>query len=189
MGNEKRGKDVAAMKKSLLIFSFLLTLLLSGCEQNNQEINGFYTMPDQETTMAALLFLGGKTEMESNIRILQEQYFSSIPNQWPKKVETVETEDWQETYLLLPKYPGTVISVYKLSEEELPIAELISTENPVLLRCNRSDMMPSTEVKVHYRNHTVTFRPHISLKDGSCEAAEGIYTQAIAASIVNAGGT
>ena len=137
----------------------------------------FYTMTDGEADMAALLFLGGRDEVTAGQAAAQERYFSALPNQWPVKTETVETAEWQETYLLLPKYPGTVIDVYELDQEERIVSRLISTEHAVLLRCNHSDIMPSTEVRIQYQDRTVIFRPHMSLRDGSCVAEDGIYTQ------------
>lgn len=139
----------------------------------------FYTMTDGEADIAALLFLGGRDEVTAGQTAAQERYFSALPNQWPDQAETVETTEWQETYLLLPKYPGTVIDVYELDQEERIVSRLISTEHAVLLRCNHSDIMPSTEVRIQYQDRTVIFRPHMSLRDGSCVAGEGIYTQAL----------
>ena len=166
------------MKKWLSLVVALGLLLSAGCGQSSST-HTYYTIADGESDMAALLFLGGKDEAEAGTAAVKEAYFSTLPQQWPEKVDTVETDEWQETYLLLPKYPGTIISVYELDEEEQPAAEMISTENPVLLQCNRSDVMPSTQVTITYQDRAITFRPHISLQDGSCVAAEGIYTEII----------
>ena len=177
----KEGRVNGIMKKWLSLAMAIVLFLLPGCRQNSGERQtyDYYTVSDGDSDIAALLFLGGKDQVEASTTALKEAYFSALPGQWPENVESVETDEWQEAYLLLPKYPGTVISVSRLDEEEQLAGELLSTEHPVLLQCNRSDVMPSTEVTITYQERTVTFRPHISLEDGSCVAADGIYTETI----------
>ncbi len=162
------------MKKCTAIFMALFLLLTTGCG-NGREPYDFYTMSDEQSTVAALFYLGGPDE--AGAAVLQEKYFSALPNRWPDGTEMVETEEWQEAYLLLPKCPGTVISIHRLDEEEHPVSELLTTENPVLLHCNRSDVMPSVEVQIQYQERIVIFRPHIRLDSGEIAAADGIYTE------------
>lgn len=145
--------------------------------QAGEKPHAFYTMPDREEDIAALLFLGGRDEAEAGTAAVKKAYFSGLSDGWLEGTERVETEEWQEIYLLLPKYPGVVITIQELDVEELPAATLLTTERPVLLHCNRSDVVPSTQVTVHYGDREITFKPHISLRDGGCEAAQGIYTE------------
>ncbi len=149
----------------------------SSAQPAGGRLHDFYTMPDEAGDIAALLFLGCGEEAEAGTAAVKEAYFSGLPGGWPAETERVETEEWQEVYLLLPKYPGTLVTVQRLDVEELPVAELLTTEGPVLLCCNRSDVVPSTQVTVRYGDREIAFKPQLSMKDGSCVAAEGIYTQ------------
>ncbi len=75
-------------------------------------------MPDVETDIAALLFLGVDDAYASwdtdfdgfdeGKALVQEKYFSHLPNRWPQVMDHVEVTPW-ECYLLLPKYKGTVL--------------------------------------------------------------------------------
>ena len=76
-----------------------------------------------------------------------------------------------EWYLILPRYHGTTVTVYTVDldgngvavEDEL----LVETMNPVLIRCNASDIMPSVSVSMRYGDQQFIFLPHINLENGS----------------------
>ncbi len=175
-------------KCAVTVMCLLLACFLpAGCAGGgNEDVSGdrkndFYIVSNSGEDIAALFFLGTEKEFPQSKAFLQEKYFSGLDEQWPTELETVETEQWAEIYLLLPKYPDTMITVQSLDTEEQPFAELISTSRPVLLRCNFSDVAASAQVTVKHGEKEVTFKPRISLRGtgNPVIGGEGIYTEDI----------
>lgn len=182
------------MKKSILIIGLCVAMLLVGCQKNvdvpNNEqeqsdrpmLNEYYTVEDNIDDIAASFYLGyGEDGLKEGKIRLGEKYFSKMQDKWPKEVVEVSDDMGDEYYLILPKYENTIITIHSVKmndkSELVPDKELISTKYPVLLRCNISDIMPSTQVTITHGEETVIFSPSISLKDGQQNTAEGIFTE------------
>jgi hypothetical protein len=192
------------MKKSIMTFFFILltvVITLTSCDEtvdtvteseppqilptatpDKDEINEFYTVSDDETDLATLLFLGTDETFDEAKALIQAKYFSDLPEQWPERIETVEANSW-EIYLLLPKYKDTVMTVYERNMEHYEnedvafLTEIITTGDPVLLKCNFSDIFPSIEIRIEHGEEATVCVPSISNKDGSVMAGERIYTE------------
>ncbi len=151
---------------------------------NDDLINEFYTVMSEETDLAALLFLGTDDTYDNAKALVQEKYFFDLADKWPTNVDNIEIQP-SEIYLLLPKYKDTEMTVYErnimhFSDEGIPLlTEVLATSNPLLLRCNNSDIFPSIEVKIEYNGDITTCKPSISLVDGSVIGGDRIYTEDI----------
>jgi hypothetical protein len=166
-----RQKGDKNLKNLLLLPAVLsLCLLASACT------NDFYTMSDSPGDIAALLYMGPEDVFAETKPLVQEKYFGKLEGKWPEKVETVQAAPW-DYYLFLPKYKDTVVTVSEIDMEGAVVSELISTVNPVLIKCNLSDIAPSVKITARYKDSELSFSPFISLKDGSVLSAEHIYTE------------
>jgi hypothetical protein len=150
-------------------------------EPSSNVVHSYYTVADGETDLAAVFYLGTDNELEGAKAALQSKYFTSLPGKWPEGVESAESQPW-EYYLLLPKYVGTVLTVserdmQKYDKGEPYLNTILTTENPVLLKCNISDIFPSVEVAVEYGGEKTVCMPHISLKDGTVAAGDRIFAE------------
>lgn len=85
-----------------------------------------------------------------------------------------------EQYWILPKYTGTVITVNRvtLSDEGTlqPEGEALTTESPLRIYANVSDIVPSTQITVQLGAQSICFSPFISLKDEIIAEIEGAFT-------------
>ena len=161
-------------------------------DTGNDKINDFYNFSDEETDIAALLYLGTEEDYSQSKEFAGEKYFSTLNNKWPKNVETVENYSW-DIYLLVPKYENMTITIHALTMEEKDGYEeidgyaeyydpepLLITGNPVLLKCNGSDIWSSLLVIIEYNNEKIDFAPFLSLKGDPDEnaviATDGIFT-------------
>ena len=139
-----------------------------------------YDDVDTENDLCAVLFLGydeasaseAVTRLCSEYEVIHELF----------KDGTVVTFDAHggEQYLILPKYVGTTITVTEVQMDESgdlqPVGDPLTTEAPLRILANYSDIMPSAEITVQYGSRTVTFSPFISLKDGVLSEIDGAYT-------------
>lgn len=81
-----------------------------------------------------------------------------------------------EAWLLIPR-PGTSVQLYRNDFETYPerssvYCELLyedSSGNPLILRCNASDIFPDATIVLTYQGKTVELTPYISLRDGSIQ--------------------
>ena len=74
-------------------------------------------------------------------------------------------------YLLIPRYDGMELSVYR-NDLETGTPSLVYEDpdcGPFILQCNVSDIIADATVELRYEGETVTFSPFISLKDGSVD--------------------
>lgn len=80
-----------------------------------------------------------------------------------------------ETYLLIPKYENSVVTIYSVDSDGNRInenADFSETAKAVVFTCNISDIIPNVEVTIEYtdengENGSISFNPSISLMDGS----------------------
>ncbi len=76
--------------------------------------------------------------------------------------------DGMEGYVVVPKYPGTTITVKKyLNYEEKEMDLVAESEKTVILFCNPSDLYSNVEITVKYKDNTIVFSPYLNLQDGS----------------------
>ena len=78
-----------------------------------------------------------------------------------------------ETYLLIPKYENSVVTIHSVDSDGNRINKDFSeVAKAVVITCNLSDIIPNIEVTVEYTNEngekgSISFNPSISLMDGS----------------------
>ena len=74
-------------------------------------------------------------------------------------------------YLVIPRYSGMKLSLYRSDIETLQPALIYEDPDcePFIIQCNASDIFADATVKLTYEGETVEFSPFISLKDGSVD--------------------
>ncbi|QHI73563.1 hypothetical protein [Aminipila terrae] len=180
------------MMKKIAIFMMVIVMagvLISGCgkdkavSQRAPEKHDYYKISnDSEGNLAALFFLGSdKEEIEKKAKELMDQYDVSEEEAKKTGYEMVNVDNGSEWYLVVPKYEGSTIQIdsVKLTEQgNLETdKELLTTDKPVVLQCNISDIAPSSQVTVTLKDKKVVFNPAISLKDGKIVKFKGVYTE------------
>lgn len=169
---------VTMKKRAFIAIVSLVFVCLTGCNQKSR--NSFYTFKDSESDIAAVLFLGVEEEYEKSKEVLKDTYFKNLDDTFFDSIDSVETTGWQEIYLIVPKYNDDSITVTELIENgDQPFIKktLITTNKPVLLKCNVSDIMPSSQVTISSNGQKEEFSPHVSLKDSSIVTAKSIFTE------------
>lgn len=86
-----------------------------------------------------------------------------------------------EAWLLIPR-PGTSVQIYRNDFETYPMRsspcyELLyedSSGNPLILRCNASDLFPDARIVLTCQGKTVELTPYISLRDGSIQVGDAV---------------
>lgn len=143
--------------------------------------NDFYPFVPDEGELAALIYLGGRDNVEAAEQYLVQTYpenfdLSLVESPYPE----AEMEGY-EYYLLLPRYQGTELRLTEMEMNEagtlLPAEgkeSVFARDVPLLFYCNFSDIVPSHEVRVTCGDRTIAFTPFVSLKDGAVQAADGI---------------
>lgn len=173
----------------LIIVMTIMGIFLIGCgndKTQNQEtvrVHDYYKITDDaEDDLAALFYLCyGQEQIEKAVKDLLNKYNMPVEKALEIDYEVVNADNGDEWYLILPKYEESTITVHsvKLNDQgSLEVEkELITTEKPVLLQCNLSDIIPSSQVTVTFKDKTIVFNPFISLKDGKISEIEGVYTK------------
>lgn len=135
-----------------------------------------------ESDLCAVAYLGG-CESQSEIRgvILNSDAISDYPFIADIPDERVVAADggW-DIYCIVPATDDTKITVNSAELDEnaeiSKTGELYSaTGDAILLYCNVSDILSNTLVTVTSGSESLSFSPHISLRDGSVETAENVY--------------
>ncbi len=94
-----------------------------------------------------------------------------------KKEEFISASDGTQTFAIIPDETVKSISVYKLKYDEnqnkTQNGDLLYNSpkaNPIVLKCNLSDIHPDANIVIVNQDGTVTeFSPQISMKDGKLE--------------------
>lgn len=125
-----------------------------------------------DTYLCSLIYLGSTIDMPLEDYCEKYNSFSWIQN---AEICTVNGED---AYLLIPKYEGTVITVqpYEATEDKKQEA-VLTTESPLLLECNTSDIQSNSWITLDTPEGKCEFTPFISLRDGMVEAADTVFVQ------------
>lgn len=147
-------------------------------------LNTYYTITDDnEDTLCAIYYLGySKEEAKENATKLFNTYSMNLSFDSKEEIERADADgdDW---YLILPKYLDTQVIVSKVelnnSGELVPTEDILTTSKPILLQCNPSDIVPSSQVTVTNNTDSITFSPSISLKDGDINSIERVYTKSM----------
>lgn len=173
------------MKKIVVILSMLILIgvLISGCSGDRKtSINEYYKVDDSDDDeLAAVFFLGHDLEsIKQNGKEILDEFDMTLDYASTIEFETVNVDNGDEWYAIIPKYKGSEIKICstKLNQDgELVVdKELLTTDKPVKLQCNLSDIIPSSQVTVTYKDKSVTFNPSLSLKDGKMLDIENVYT-------------
>lgn len=150
--------------------------------QTTNTINTYYTIADKnDTTLCAIYYLGySQTQAKENAKELISSNNMKLSLDSLEDIEQVKL-DGNEWYLILPKYVDTQISVSTVELNNMgdlvPTEDILSTTKPILLQCNPSDIVPSSQVSVTYDKDSITFYPSLSLKDGDITPVERAYTK------------
>lgn len=198
-------KDHIKTKLVILLTICAFTLAISACNneqpvtnENNSAaetqttqdtnteplLNTYYTITDDnEDTLCAVYYLGySKEEAQENANKLFNTNNMNLSFDSKEDIERADA-DGDEWYLILPKYTDTQVVVSKVelnnNGELLPTEDILTTQKPVLLECNPSDIVPSTQVIITKNNDSITFNPSISLKDGDVTPIERAYTKSM----------
>ena len=189
------------MKMIRLILIGIMAMSLIGCGVGQQELKGVQSVqgpaqstissaeeashdyyagiPDEDSKLGALFYLGDREEeIRANQEMLKNNYFSQMDEQWWEGLESYTTQGGQEWFMIIPKYEQTNIKVYETGlddEGKLQTGQLLwQGDEPLFLGCNRSDIVPDTQVVLTYGDRTVIFSPFINLKDGMPINIEGM---------------
>lgn len=180
------------MKKITVCIMILVLAgaLLSACGKNEEEESqkkvkqhDYYRVTnDSKEDLAALFFLGcNQEQIEKAANGLLDKYKLSKEEAEKIQYDKVNVDNGNEWYLILPKYEGSTIQVHsvKLNEQgNLEVdQELLTTDKPVVVQCNISDIVPSSQITVTSEDRSVVFNPAISLKDGNIVEVEGVFTE------------
>ena len=79
-----------------------------------------------------------------------------------------------EYYLIIPRYPDMSLALYKndIQTDQPALVYEAPVCQPFLIQCNISDIFPDVTVELTYQGESVSFSPHLSLKDGSVQIGE-----------------
>ena len=139
-----------------------------------------YDDVDGENDLCAVLFLG-YDEASANDAVARLCSEYDVIHEMFKNRDVVTFDaHGGEQYLILPKFVATTVAVTEVQMDESgtlqPVGDPLTTEAPLRVLCNYSDIMPSTEITVQYGSQSITFSPFISLKDGVLSEIDGAYT-------------
>ncbi len=179
------------MMKRIAIFmiaTVCVCVFITGCGKDEERkqavrVHDYYKISaDGEEDIAALFYLGTeKKEIKKTAEELLNTYNIPLEKALDIEYEEVKTDNGREWYLIVPKYEGTTIQVHSVRlndqgslEED---KELTTTDKPVILCCNESDIVPSAQVTVTFKDRKAVFNPSISLKDGKVTENEGVFTK------------
>lgn len=146
-------------------------------EEEFDTVADYYQFEDSdENTLAALIYLGyGDEEKEEKLQSLMEQF--GLTEDLFEEAVIHKNCEW---YAVFPKYIGTTVKVDSvvLSEEGelVPDEEKIETDKPILICCNVSDIVPSSQVTVSYKEQQIQWNPFLSLEDGNVAKEDKVYT-------------
>lgn len=158
------------MKKFTVCLLSLLSclLLLGGCakeEKDPSEISKRDTIPFEDGQYYGAAYLG--YQQIDDLDYYVQQYLDS--DQLP-----VHYLSNGEYYLVIPRYSGMALSLYRNDMETSQPVLIYEDPNcqQFILQCNASDIFPDATIRLTYKGETVEFAPFISLKDGSVDIGE-----------------
>lgn len=132
-----------------------------------------------ENDLCAVAYIGGCESVDDVESLVAD---SACAAQYPFITESadrkiVSADGGWDVYCIVPADENTTITVSGVSLDEN--AEIVETgvvysgnNEVVVLYCNVSDILANALVTATSGDKSVSFRPHISLRDGSLETAE-----------------
>lgn len=127
---------------------------------------------NNDTDVAAIKYIGYSIE-ENGLK----DTLADVATDFVKYYDDIKycRLDGDETYLLIPKYENSVVTIYSVDSDGNRInedADFSETAKAVVFTCNVSDIIPNIEVTVEYTDEngekeSISFNPSISLMDGS----------------------
>lgn len=155
------------MKKILFIMAALLLALFIGCVP---------AVPSAPTNIETGWYTRLSPVGEGDTEPLGAVVYFPIPgaDELPDAVcdlPLCDLSGW-EYYLIAPRYEGDTVTVQPLVMEEESAAlraegEPIIYDAPFVLCCNPSDIFSNVSVTLRHGEESITFSPHVSLRDGS----------------------
>lgn len=183
--NEKSGTDASTQTTTAPSQTTTENSLPEQTTAPEQEKNEYATVREKmsDSDLCAVAYLGG-CESQSDIRgvilnsdaIVEYPFIADIPDE-----RIVVADGGWDIYCIVPATDDTKITVNGVElDTDAQISttgELYSaTGDAILLYCNVSDILSNTLVTVTSGSESLSFSPHISLRDGSVETAEnGVY--------------
>lgn len=147
-------------------------------EEEEEPLSYYYTFADDNKKNLGALYCVGRNDSEKETQLPE---FLKKNNLEESDFDTVIDTPDSEWYVIIPKYAGTTIKIEQVSLDDngkfKVDSELATTEKPVLLSCNPSDIVPSVLVTMTYKDQTLEFNPSLSLEDGSICKIEGMYSE------------
>ena len=134
---------------------------------------------DKQDDLCAILFLGYDAESadEAMARLCVE--YPAIDTLFAADRITTFDAGGPEEYLILPKLIGTTLTVTQVQLNNdgtlEPFGDSVSTEAPLRILANVSDIVPSAQVTVEHGARRICFNPFLSLNDGQIAAVDGVY--------------
>ena len=170
MGKEYRGD---MMKKGIGILVVIISMLAlvgyKGKSDTTTTTAYFEYKGLEENQLGAIAFLGyGKDELNKNLKQYSDFYKEDLPLEW-LKTRTIINAGGDEAYLIIPR-KSAQLSINKVNIDtafNTTIGDwLLTTQEPVIVFCNISDLVSNIEVTICLEKISQTFSPRVSLKDG-----------------------
>ncbi len=140
--------------------------------ENEDDADDIYVETDSNN-LGALAFLGGglkEKELEQKKQQVIDAYLIGV------KELPFYNYGGPEFFCIIPHYVGSEITVKRseLSEQGELVAKetLVTTDQPIIIQCNESDLYSNVMITIEYNDESTTFTPFISLKDGSVMPAD-----------------
>lgn len=130
---------------------------------DEMRINKYYPFEDDKNIYGSVYFAGYNTdEKNANMPQFCEKYNLDIND-----FEVLENCDNGEWYVIFPKYKNTTL-IFSFENMNGELEEEYSlTGRPVLICCNPSDIILSTNITLKNYIEEISFAPGLSLEDGS----------------------
>ena len=158
------------MKKPILLLTIALLLTACGGNKSNQN-KASNEIKWENGDICAVVFLGyGKDFSVLKSTDEFKDFCKQFPSLKEMKEFTVATEG-DEIYYIIPRYADAKVTVNEYQFDIELMEEIIGNElyngdsEPILIRCNFSDLHPNTFIKITGNNENVTFNP-MSLMTG-----------------------
>ena len=153
------------------IVLLVVVLLLSACggSGKSDQNKTLGEVKWEENDLCAVLFIGYSKDFSA---LAETEGFRAFCEQFPSLQKmtkfTVETEG-DEVYYIIPRHRGASVIVHEYKFDIENMEEIVGKElyrggaEPVLIRCNFSDIHPNTFITVTENDKSVTFNPMSSM--------------------------
>ena len=169
------------MKKRLLIIAIATMLVACGGGNRTTAANEISDVKWSEKDLCAVIFLGYG---ESFATVSATEIFKEACEKFPslKSVTKFAAEaEGDEIYYIIPRYGDATVTVNEYRFDMENMKEIIGMElyrgggEPILIRCNISDIHPNVKVAVTANKEMVTFSP----TSGTGDMAEPMFFKSL----------